>query len=222
LNLERSHDCTQRDRKAIDEPLRDNDRYSLTAQNATAHHNPMNLHNRPDRYGSLSIWLHWLTLLLIVAVYACIELRGNFPKGSELREALKTWHFMLGLSVLVLVAFRLIVRLTGAVPRIEPNPPKWQILLAKLMHVALYALMIGMPLAGWLLLSAEGKQIPFFGLQLPPLIAESKTVAEWAKEVHETGGTVGYFLIGLHAAAALFHHYFVRDNTLRRMLPSRD
>jgi len=163
-----------------------------------------------------------LTLLLIVAVYACIELRGNFPKGSELRDALKTWHFMLGLSVLVLVAFRLIVHLTGAVPRIEPHPPKWQILLAKLMHVALYALMIGMPLAGWLLLSAEGKQIPFFGLQLPPLIAESKTVAEWAKEVHETGGTVGYFLIGLHAAAALFHHYFVRDNTLRRMLPSRD
>ena len=79
-----------------------------------------------------------------------------------------------------------------------------------------------LPLAGWLLLSAEGKQIPFFGLQLPPLIAESKTVAEWAKEVHETGGTVGYFLIGLHVAAALFHHYFVRDNTLRRMLPSRD
>ncbi|MEO7338831.1 MAG: cytochrome b/b6 domain-containing protein, partial [Caldimonas sp.] len=75
---------------------------------------------------------------------------------------------------------------------------------------------------GWLTLSAEGKLVPFFGLQLPALVDESKSIAGWAKELHETGGTVGYFLIGLHAAAALFHHYVVRDNTLRRMLPSRD
>jgi cytochrome b561 len=46
-------------------------------------------------------------------------------------------------------------------------------------------------------------------------------VADFIKEIHETGGTVGYFLIGAHAAAALFHHYFLHDNTLRRMLPSR-
>jgi len=81
--------------------------------------------------------------------------------------------------------------------------------------------MIGMPLAGWLLLSAEGDPIPFFGLQLPELISQNKNVAELIKEAHEAGGTVGYFLIGLHAAAALFHHYIVRDNTLARMLPDR-
>ena len=182
----------------------------------------MNWRNTEGRYGSLSIGLHWLMLLLIAAVYACIELRGNFPKGSDLREGLKTWHFMLGLSVLVLAFVRVAVHFIGTVPRIEPDPPKWQSLFAKLMHVALYALMFGMPLLGWLTLSAEGKLVPFFGLQLPSLVGESKSVAGWAKEFHETGGTVGYFLIGLHAAAALFHHYVVRDNTLRRMLPSRD
>jgi len=181
-----------------------------------------NWRNTASRYGSLSIGLHWLMLLLIAAVYACIELRGNFPKGSDLREGLKTWHFMLGLSVLVLAFVRVAVHFIGTVPRIEPDPPKWQSLFAKLMHVALYALMFGMPLLGWLTLSAEGKLVPFFGLQLPSLVGESKSVAGWAKEFHETGGTVGYFLIGLHAAAALFHHYVVRDNTLRRMLPSRD
>ncbi|SBT04171.1 Cytochrome b561 homolog 1 [Candidatus Accumulibacter aalborgensis] len=182
----------------------------------------MNWRNSTDRYGSLSIGLHWLVLLLFVGVYACIELRDFFPKGSDPREALKTWHFMLGLSVLVLGLLRLMLHLTAVVPRIEPNPPQWQRRSARLMHLALYALMIGMPLAGWLLLSAAGKPIPFFGLQLPALIAESKSVASLIKEVHETVGTVGYFLIALHAAAALFHHYFVRDNTLRRMLPSRD
>jgi len=89
------------------------------------------------------------------------------------------------------------------------------------MHVAFYALMILMPLAGWLMLSAQGKPIPFFGLQLPALISESKELAKLIKEIHSTAGTVGYFLIGLHALAALFHHFVLRDNTLRRMLPIR-
>lgn len=181
----------------------------------------MNWRNTESRYGSLSIGLHWL-MLLIAAVYACIELRGNFPKGSDIREGLKTWHFMLGLSILLLVLLRLAAHFIGTVPRIEPDPPKWQSLFAKLIHIALYALMLGMPLLGWLTLSAEGKLVPFFGLQLQSLVGESKSVAGLAKELHETGGTAGYFLIGLHAAAALFHHYVVRDNTLRRMLPSRD
>jgi cytochrome b561 len=67
----------------------------------------MNWRNNTDRYGSLAIGLHWLMLLLLVAVYVCIELRGYFPKGSDPREALKTWHLMLGLSVFVLAAVRM-------------------------------------------------------------------------------------------------------------------
>ena len=162
---------------------------------------------------------HWLMLLLLAAVYGCIELRELFPKGSDPREALKTWHFMLGLSVFVLAGLRLLVRLAGPLPRIEPNSPRWQNLSARFTHFLLYALMIAMPLAGWLLLSAKGKPIPFFGLHLAPLIGESKSLAKLIEEVHETAGTAGYFLIGLHTAAALFHHYVLRDNTLRRMLP---
>ena len=173
------------------------------------------------RYSSLSIGLHWLMLILLIAVYATIELRGIFPRGSDPRELMKVWHFMLGLSVLALALLRLLVNITRSTPPITPEPPRWQELLAKLMHVALYALMIGMPLAGWLILSAAGKPIPFFGLQLPALIAESKSTAGLIKEIHEAVGTAGYFLIGLHAAAALYHHHFVRDNTLLRMLPKR-
>ena len=177
--------------------------------------------NPSARYSSLSIGLHWLILVLLIAVYATIELRGIFPKGSDPRELMKTWHFMLGLSVLALALLRLLVNVTRSAPPITPEPPQWQKLLSKLMHLALYALMIGMPLAGWLILSAAGKPIPFFGLQLPALIAESKPTAGLIKEIHETVGNAGYFLIGLHAAAALYHHYLVRDNTLLRMLPKR-
>lgn len=178
--------------------------------------------NGADRYGLLSIVLHWLMLVLLVAVYATIELRELYPKGSDPREALKTWHYMLGLSVLLLVWLRIVLHATaGPRPSVRPESPAWQELAGRLMHVALYVLMVGMPLAGWLILSAEGKAVPFFGLQLPALAGESKELAGLAKEVHEVVATAGYWLIGLHSAAALFHHYVLRDNTLSRMLPGR-
>lgn len=181
----------------------------------------MNSPNTTDRYGTLSVTLHWVMALLLVAVYAFINLADVFPKGSDARNVMKTWHFMLGLSVLAMVLIRIAVNLLNTAPRIVPNPPAWQNLSAKVMHFALYALMLGLPMAGWLLLSASGKPIPFFGLQLPSLLAENKDLAHNIKELHEAGGTIGYFLIGLHALAGLYHHYVVKDNTLLRMLPKR-
>jgi cytochrome b561 len=176
--------------------------------------------NGSERYGSASMALHWLMLMLLVAVYATIELRGLFPKGSDPREAIKAWHFMLGLCVFVLVWLRLAIHAAARpVPAVRPPLARWQALAARLMHRLLYAFMIAMPILGWLTLSAQGKPIPFFGLHLPALVGENKALAETLQELHETVGEAAYWLIGLHAAAALFHHYFLRDNTLRRMLP---
>jgi cytochrome b561 len=137
----------------------------------------MSWKNDEHRYGGLSIALHWLMLVLMIGVYACIELKGNFPKGSDTRELLKQWHFMLGLGVFALVWLRLAARAIAPTPKIVPAVPAWQAIPAKLMHLALYALMIGAPLAGWLILSAAGKPIPFFGLELPPLIDKNPQLA---------------------------------------------
>lgn len=174
-----------------------------------------------NRYHALSIGAHWLTLALLVAVYALIELRGIFPKGTAAYQAMKTWHYMLGLTVFGVVAVRLALRLVLRAPPITPAPSAWMLWLAKAVYLALYAFLITMPLLGWLALSADGKPVPFFGLQLPALIAPNEAWAENLEEIHETIGTVGYYLVGLHAAAALFHHYFMRDDTLLRMLPWR-
>lgn len=172
-----------------------------------------------NRYSPISIAMHWMMFLLMVAVYACIELREIYPKGSDPREALKMWHFMLGLCVGILVWVRLFFMVRGQKPAIVPTPPRWQHLLSKAVHGLLYLLMIGLPILGWVMLSAAGKPIPFFGLELPALINENKELSKSIKEIHATAGTVGYYLIGLHAVAGLFHHYVMRDNTLIRMLP---
>ncbi|HWU78258.1 MAG TPA: cytochrome b [Rhodanobacter sp.] len=181
----------------------------------------MSWRNTRDRYGSLSIAMHWLMLALLIGVYACIELHDLAPRGSALHSGLKTWHFMLGLTVYALVFLRLVVRFVTPSPQMSPEIVAWQRHLAGIMHGLLYAFLIVMPLLGWYTLSTSGKVIPFFGLELPPLAAPDRDVAHGVKEIHETIGTIGYYLIGLHAAAALYHHYFQRDDTLLRMLPRR-
>src|SRR5690606_9557615 len=85
--------------------------------------------NDQSKFGLPSIWLHWLTLLLLVMTYASMELRGIFPKGSLPREAMKAGHYLLGLSIFVLVWIRIIVRLCYATPAIQPKPPTWQMYL---------------------------------------------------------------------------------------------
>lgn len=179
----------------------------------------MNRNNSNDRYAPLLIALHWLMAILMVTVYASIELRELFPKGSDPRDAMKALHFMLGLSVLVLILPRLLLRLSKQTPAIIPEPPAWQQAAAYLVHIALYLLMIITPLLGWFLLSAAGKPIPFFGLQWPALVGENKDLAELFKETHETLGEIGYYLIGLHIVSAIYHHHVQHDNTLTRMLP---
>jgi len=179
----------------------------------------MNIKKIANQYHMASISLHWVMLGLFIAVYASIELRVLFDKGTELRETMKSLHFMSGLLMFFLVWLRIAMRVKYPAPSIEPAQPQWQEIAAKLAHLMLYAIMIGMPLAGWLMLSASGKPIPFFGLELPALIGKNKELASQIKEIHELVGTIGYFLIGAHAAAALFHHYIKRDNTLLSMLP---
>ncbi|MDR6957682.1 cytochrome b561 [Pseudomonas brassicacearum] len=173
-----------------------------------------------NRYGKLSMTLHWLMLALFVGVYACIEIKGLLPRGSTARSMLLGLHGLFGLSIFALVWVRLFGRLTPR-PPITPAPPAWQTGLAHLMHLALYGLMIATPVLAWLMLAAGGKPVPYFGFFLPAPLAVDPNLAKQLKYWHELLGSSGYWLIGLHAAASLIHHYWVGDDTLARMLPSR-
>lgn len=171
------------------------------------------------RYSPVLVGLHWFMALLLAAVYASIQLRVLYPKGTDMRDFMKALHFMLGISVLLLVVFRLAARWMSPKPEKRPMLGLEKVIdrAASLGHLALYGLMVVMPLLGWLALSAAGKPIPFFGLELPPLMAPNKTWAHDIKEVHEAIGEASYWLVGLHVVAALGHHYVLKDGLLARM-----
>lgn len=171
------------------------------------------------KYAPSQIFFHWVIFVLIVVTYGAMELRGVVPRGSNAREWMRVIHYTCGLSVLILSVVRIFIKMAHKEPPIVPPLPRWQRILSKSAHGVLYLLFIGLPLLGVLSLYFGGIEWQFFTYSMPlseepDLIIESDLI-DW----HETIATVGYFIIGLHAVAALYHHYVVRDNTLIRMMP---
>ena len=172
------------------------------------------------RYSPALRRLHWLMALLILAAYLLIEQRGLFPRGSGARTAMVQGHFWVGLTVFVLVWWRLATRRRDGAPAIAPPLDRWSALVAKLLHLALYAYFIVMPVLGLATAWTDGKavNIPFTGIALPALLAENKALAHTLEDLHGSLGEAFYWVIGLHVLAALYHHLVRRDDTLRRML----
>jgi cytochrome b561 len=164
--------------------------------------------------------LHGLLALLVRAAYLLIEQRGLFALGTPHRAAMVQGHFWVGLSILLLAAWRIGLRMRGVVPPITPALPPWQALPAKLLHLALYAFIVVMPLLGLATAWTDGKvlYVPFTDLAVPALLAPDKGLAHQLEDLHGTIGEIFYWVIGLHVLAALYHHWWRRDDTLRRML----
>jgi cytochrome b561 len=163
--------------------------------------------------------LHWLTAVLVLAVYLLVEQSDLFPRGSGGRAAMLQGHFWTGLAIWLLLWWRLALRAGGATPPIAPPLPRWQAGLSRLLHLALYAFLLAMPLLGLATAWSDGKQLllPFTTIPLPSLLPTDKALAHRLEDLHGTIGELFYWVIGLHILAALYHHFFVRDDTLRRM-----
>ena len=172
-----------------------------------------------DRWGAVTIGFHWLTVLLVVGLCLVGFLMQELPSGKFKIEVFAL-HKSFGLTLLALTLLRLAWRLLSGTPRPEPMPA-WQALAARLSHVLLYAVLVAMPLTGWLYNSASGFPLRWFGaFALPKLAGRDRDVAEFAVEAHETLFLVLAALVTVHALAALKHHYLDRDRTLQRMLPA--
>ena len=170
-------------------------------------------------YDGLTRALHWITALLVVLIYALGLGREALPKG-DVRILLLGLHMSLGICLLALVMVRIGWRIIA--PAIEPMPlGRGAELAAKGAHLALYLLLIGVPLSGMLAAWFKGRTVGFFGLALSSPFTPDRAMGGWLEDVHEVGGHAIIILAGLHAIAALGHHFLLRDNALRRMMPQR-
>lgn len=179
----------------------------------------MTLKNTIDRWGGISQLLHWaVAALILVMAYLGLTM-GDLPNGPD---KIKTYalHKSIGITILALVALRVLWRVYAGTPHPVPGSPRWQERIAALIHAAIYLLLFAIPISGWVLNSAAGFPLQWFGLiNLPHIVGESHDLHELAEEAHEIMFWVLALLVVAHAGAAFYHHLFQRDATLARMLP---
>ncbi|EIL91508.1 cytochrome b [Rhodanobacter spathiphylli] len=180
----------------------------------------MPLIESPPRYAAAVRRMHWTVFVLVLLAYVCINLFGQFPKGSAARGNILAAHYTAGLAVLLLVLPRLLLRLRHGRPSILPPPPRWTELLGKVTHVSLYLFLLIQPILGIITLQIGGKPVTLFGLTLLPSFVDlpNRVLSHQLEDIHGTIGTIFYYVIGLHILAALWHHFGRRDSTLKRML----
>lgn len=182
----------------------------------------MILKNTDERWGPISQFLHWLIMVLILALGVVGLVMVELPRSPRWFWVYDL-HKSIGLSVLALVVLRLLWRLFAGTPRPVPGTPHWQERIASITHWMLYGLMFAVPLSGWLYDSVSGlRPLRWFWLfKMPKLAEPSQSLKPLVRDAHEWLFWALIALVLVHAAAAFYHHAFQRDATLTRMLPRR-
>jgi cytochrome b561 len=169
-----------------------------------------------ERYSQPAIFFHWAIFVLVALAYFAIEIRG--PKGTDSRAFWTSVHFWAGTLVLTLAIGRLAWRLwTPAPPDIDVN--RVMAFLARLVHLALYLFIFAQPLLGMLMVNTGGHPVTLAWLNLNfTLVSADPAARPLLKAAHVWLGNAFYWVIGVHALAAIGHHVLLKDRTLRRMI----
>jgi superoxide oxidase len=172
----------------------------------------------PHRYDPVSRFFHWSVLSAVIAAYAIGLYREGLPK-DDFRAYLMSLHMSVGLLVMGLTVARIGWRSFVSAPPPAATSPVLK-LAARAGHLALYVALAAVPLIGLLAAWAKARNVDFFGLfPVPALIAPDKALVKPLEEIHEIAAHAMMILSGLHAAAAIFHQFVLKDGTLSRMSP---
>ncbi|HKR35896.1 MAG TPA: cytochrome b [Steroidobacteraceae bacterium] len=181
----------------------------------------MHLKNTLTRYGAVAQLFHWAIVALVITQFVLARRAEGLSPVAKI--GVLATHKSVGITILGLALLRLTWRLLNPVPPLPAGTPRWQDRAAHVSHFLLYALLFITPVLGWLMSSARNFSVSWFGLvQLPDFIAPNRATYETLHEAHEI---MAYSLASIaivHAAAALKHHFFDRNDVLRRMLPVSD
>lgn len=172
------------------------------------------------RRGRPAIFLHWTVALLVLATFAAALIADEIPKFEQ--PTFYMIHGSLGSTLLIVLVVAIVWSVLRPSPRPANDAPHWQHGLARLVQIGLFATTLCAVLLGWALISLEYPMVEplAFGiLPMPVPVSVSPIYNDVLEEGHELFAYAAVSLAGLHAAAALWHHYVLRDDTLRRMLP---
>jgi cytochrome b561 len=171
------------------------------------------------RFGAAAQVFHWLTVALVATAYLVS------PGGSEQRvysaatDFTRHIHETTGMLIFAIVLVRMLWRVIDAAPESPPMEP-WMKYSAKLAHLALYALLIALPMTAIVGAWLEGHPLTFLGVgNLGPMLPQAHDTGQAVSYIHTILGDVIIWAAGIHAVAALFHHFVLHDNVLTSMLP---
>jgi cytochrome b561 len=161
------------------------------------------MRSQTSGYSVLQITLHWTVAALVLfqllfgeSMTAFVDAAADERQLPPSDQTMASAHYWVGLAILALVAIRLCVRLVAGAPASEPSTPRWMALASRMSHAAFYALLVAVPVTGLLAYYLWG----------------------WMGDVHAWAKPVFIVLIGIHAIAAVFHHFVLKDAVLRKML----
>lgn len=171
------------------------------------------------RHAPLTLLLHWATAVLLALAAAAIVLR-DYAEGGGLRALLLVAHESCGIAVLALTLARLVWRIRGRVGAVHADQPRALHWSARAGHYTIYAVLLALPLLGWLAVDAHGRELLFLGvLRLPQLLARNRVLADALEQWHLWTAWGLLVLVAGHVAFALAHHLVRRDAVLSSMLP---
>jgi cytochrome b561 len=175
----------------------------------------MNIVNNNQQFGLVSKLIHWLMAALFIAIIAIALYMDELPRGAEKFEWVSL-HKAFGVCALAAILLRIAWHRITKAP--TPLGEGWQLKLAHLGHVALYLLMLLMPISGLMMSLAGGHDVAVFNwFTLSGFSEQNETLSGIASFVHHNAANLLYLVLALHVGAALHHHFILKDETLKRI-----
>lgn len=182
----------------------------------------MKIRNTTSTYGVISKILHWtIAILVLVQFYLIYWKHWVLPEKSPIANFyINGLHKPIGVVVLLLAICAVTWKVNNPKPGYPPNMPSWEKQSAIFVQSLLYLILFAMPISGLIMSTAAGYPPNFFGLyQFPQFLTKNDVMAQFFFDVHEITGYLVIALVVIHVGAALKHHFFERDDVLKRMLP---
>lgn len=177
--------------------------------------------NTETAWGAIAKSFHWLIAALILVQLIVGKVADEMSLSPQKLDMF-VWHKSIGVTILLLAVLRLAWRAGNPPPAPPADIPRPETLLARAGHTVLYVLLFAVPVSGWWV--SDSSRVPFKAFWIVPMpdwLPADRTAQELAEDVHGTLIVVLLVVVAVHVAAALRHHFWLRNATLRRMLPQR-